>query len=92
VGAGNSVGADARTYHAAATVNGAKLAPGAVVLLDPQEGPPAADAASGCEQHAHYVLGLVQCMWEDDEGEMLAQVRCERVRTQRVACLNGCAG
>jgi hypothetical protein len=53
-----------------------------VVLMEADESdrPEAAAAAAGGtastkQQHEQYVFGLVQCLWEAEDGEKMGQVR-----------------
>ncbi|KAF8055388.1 MET1B [Scenedesmus sp. PABB004] len=61
-----------RSVYAAANVGSWKVEPGKVVLLEAEaEGEEeGADAAA-----PGHVFGLVQCLWEDDDGDQMAQVR-----------------
>lgn len=76
-----------RQVYRAAQVGESKVVLGSVVLLEadeadrPQQEEAAAAAAAAAggavrpkQQHEQYVLCLVQCMWEDEEGEKMAQV------------------
>lgn len=74
-----------RQVYRAAQVGDAKVVLGSVVLLEaeetdrPQQEEAAAAAGGGGaarpkQQHEQYVFGLVQCMWEDEDGEQMAQV------------------
>lgn len=54
--------------HRKAQVGTWQLQPGSVVLLE-------AEAEDEDAQEPPLLFGLVQCMWEDEDGEALAQVR-----------------
>uniref|UniRef100_A0A383WCP9 Cytosine-specific methyltransferase n=1 Tax=Tetradesmus obliquus TaxID=3088 RepID=A0A383WCP9_TETOB len=66
--AGAAADAEGRTMHRKAQVGTWQLQPGSVVLLE-------AEAEDEDAQEPPLLFGLVQCMWEDEDGEALAQVR-----------------
>ncbi|KAF6265105.1 hypothetical protein COO60DRAFT_1470199 [Scenedesmus sp. NREL 46B-D3] len=59
---------EGRCMHKKAQVGGWQLQLGSVVLLE-------AEAQDEEAQEQQYLFGVVQCMWEDEDGEALAQVR-----------------
>jgi hypothetical protein len=67
--------------HKQAQVGSWALQLGSVVLLE-------AEAEDEEGSDAAYLFGLVQCMWEDEDGEALAQVRGGS--GSRFGSYNGC--
>jgi hypothetical protein len=67
--AGAKPDSQGRTMHKKAQVGSWALQLGSVVLLE-------AEAEDEEGQEPAFLLGLVQCMWEDEDGEALAQVGC----------------
>lgn len=76
-----------RPLYKSAQVGSYKVELGSVVLLEAEEAPrqastAAAAAAAGAagqaaaakQQHEQYVFGLVQCLWQDEDGNKMAQV------------------
>lgn len=79
---GSASNADGRQLYRTAQVGSNKVTPGTVVLMEADEADrpdeEAAAAAGGArtkQQHELYVFGLVQCMFEGEEGAKMAQVR-----------------
>jgi hypothetical protein len=58
---------EGRIMHKKAQVGSWALQPGSVVLLEAE--------AEEEEAQQQYLFGMVQCMWQDEDGEALAQVR-----------------
>jgi hypothetical protein len=80
---GSSSSSAGRQLYRTAQVGSHKVQPGTIILLEADETERQAEAAAAAaagaaarpkQQHELYVFGLVQCMWEDEEGEKMAQV------------------
>jgi hypothetical protein len=55
--------------HKKAQVGSWQLQPGSVVLLEAEV------EDEEAQEQQQYLFGMLQCMWEDEDGEALAQVR-----------------
>lgn len=78
---GSSTSAAGRQLYRSAQVDSNKVSLGSVVLLEADESDREAEAAAAAgaagrtkQQHELYVFGLVQCMYENEDGEKMAQV------------------
>lgn len=80
---GSSSSSAGRQLYRTAQVGSYKVQPGTVILLEADETERQAEAAAAAaagaaarpkQQHELYMFGLVHCMWEDEEGEKMAQV------------------